>query len=141
MQRFHWCSPLVVLSCKVPLHYNEPLKYGHLYNEDIHVQWNPFTPDTIGTTVSILISGVSLFQGLILYTFVCICGKTKCPNLRVSGVRGFTVHVHVRPGFHMCLKCLRPRHNRASTVWDMSQTCLRHIWKPGLMAYSGTSIF
>ena len=44
----------------------------------------PFTPDTIGTTVSVLISGVSLFQGLILYTFVCICGKTKCPDLRVS---------------------------------------------------------
>ena len=26
------------------------------------------------------------FRGLILYTFVCICGKTKCPDLR-----GFTV--------------------------------------------------
>ena len=35
-----------------------------------YVQWNPFTPDTIGATVSVLISGVSLFQGLILYTFV-----------------------------------------------------------------------
>ena len=37
------------------------------------VQWNPSTPDTIGTTVSVLISGVSLFQGLIcthLYVFV-----------------------------------------------------------------------
>ena len=51
----------------------------------ISVQWNSFTPDTIGTTVIVLISGVSLFQGLILYTFVCICGKTKCLDLR--GVR------------------------------------------------------
>ena len=30
-----------------------------------HIQWNPYTPDTIRTTVSVLISGVSLFQGLI----------------------------------------------------------------------------
>ena len=57
----------------------------------MYIQWNPFTLDTIGTTVSVLISGVDL------YTFVCICGKTKCLNLRgarisgVSGVRGFTV--------------------------------------------------
>ena len=57
-----------------------------IYDAYIVVQWNPFTPDTIGTTVSVLISGVSLFQGLILYTFVCICGKTKCLDLR--GVRG-----------------------------------------------------
>ena len=57
------------------------------------IQWNPYTPDTIGTTVSVLISGVSLFQGLILHTLVCICGKTKCPDLRVSGVRGVTVYI------------------------------------------------
>ena len=32
-----------------------------------------------------------LISGVDLYTFVCICGKTKCSDLRVSGVRGFTV--------------------------------------------------
>ena len=57
--------------------------YFHLYTVE------PFTPDTIGTTVSVLISGVSLFQGLILYTFVCICGKTKCPDLRGVRSEGF----------------------------------------------------
>ena len=52
----------------------------------VHIQWNPSTPDTIGTTVSVLISGVSLFQGLIcthLYVFVAK------PSVRISGVSGF----------------------------------------------------
>ena len=45
--------------------------------------------------------------------------------------------VSIRPGFHMCLKCLRHvpdtiELNGASTAWDMSQACLRHLWKPGL---------
>ena len=50
------------------------------------IQWNPSTPDTIGTAVSVLISGVSLFQGLIcthLYVFVAK------PSVRISGVSGF----------------------------------------------------
>ena len=64
-----------------------PLYYIILqYHYTVPIQWNPFTPDTIGTTVSVLISGVSLFQGLILYTFICICGKTKCQDLRFEGV-------------------------------------------------------
>ena len=54
----------------------------------MHVQWNPSTPDTIGTTVS-LISGVSLFQGVDLYTFVFICGKTKCLDFRGVQSEGF----------------------------------------------------
>ena len=42
----------------------------------------------------------------------------------------------IRPGFHMCLKCLRHvpdtiELNGASTVWDMSQAC--HV--------SGTYVF
>ena len=59
----------------------------------MHVQWNPSTPDTIGTTVS-LISAVSLFQGVDLYIFVLILFVAK-PSVRisgVSGVRGFTVY-------------------------------------------------
>ena len=55
----------------------------------IDIQWNPSTPDTIGTTVSVLISGVDL------YTFVCICGKTKCPDFR--GVRSEGFH-YIRDG-------------------------------------------
>ena len=50
------------------------------------IRWNPFTPDTIGTTVSVLILGVSLFQGL---NFVSICGKTKCLDLRGVRTEGF----------------------------------------------------
>ena len=68
---------------KLIVPYNTTAKYqcsGDRFQKKI--QWNPFTPDTIRTIVSVLISGVSLFQGLILYTFVCICGKTKCLDLR-----------------------------------------------------------
>ena len=48
----------------------------------------------------------------------------------------------LKPGFHMCLKCLRHAPatielNGASTVWDMSQACLRHIWKPGFICNIG----
>ena len=49
------------------------------------LQWNPSTPDTIGTTVSVLISGVDL--STILYVFVAK------PSVRISGVRDFTVYI------------------------------------------------
>ena len=49
------------------------------YTNTTHIQWNPSIPDTIGTTVSVLIIEVSLFQRLI-YTHVCIWDKTKCPD-------------------------------------------------------------
>ena len=81
----HTCTHNQVYSLKT--WYTQPNLYGQSYfirppisRIQMVVQWNPFTLDTI--TVSVLISGVSLFQGLILYTFVCICGKTKCPDLR-----------------------------------------------------------
>ena len=31
--------------------------------------------------------------------------------------------------------------NGAGTAWDMSQACLRHIWKPGLRWRSGNLLF
>ena len=59
------------------------------------VQWNPFTPDTIGTTASVLISEVSLFQGLILYTFCIylwqnqVSGFERCLDLRGVWIWGW----------------------------------------------------
>ena len=45
--------------------------------------------------------------------------------------------MYERSGSYMPLKCLRHvpdtiELNGASTVWDMFQVCLRHIWEPGL---------
>ena len=42
----------------------------------------------------------------------------------------------------MCLNCLRHvpdtiELNGASTVWDMSQACLKHLWKPGAVNRQG----
>ena len=66
---------------------------GKLY---VEIQWNPSTPDTIGTTVSVLISEVSLFQGLIcthLYVFVAkpleVSGFEGCPDFRGVRSEGF----------------------------------------------------
>ena len=94
MYQWRWLSILMIRTTpsemRIPLHFAAPNLLLYQY----FIQWNLSNPDTLGKEESVLISEVSWFQGLKLYTNMAFgTGKvsclSRCPHFRESWLEAF----------------------------------------------------